>query len=121
MPRENQAITSSGSVLRLLSSTGSTSTIPTTHPATTERSSTPAADADEDLPTLTTSIAAEAVSFAGLVAEHAPANNQMVSSSPSELIARLKASKLRGAMQQGQPDGESFQVRLCCVCVLQYI
>jgi len=121
MSREIPAITNSGSGLRLLSSTGSTSPIPTTHHVTTERSSTPSTAVDEDLPILSTPIADLLPVRADLLPVRARVDNQMASSNPSELIACLKASKVRGGMQQGQPDGESFQVRLCCVCMLQHI
>ena len=122
MSREIPAITISGSGLRLLSSTGSTSPIPTTHPVTTERSSTPSTAADEDLPILSTPNGAEDVLFADLLPVRARVDNQMASSNPSELIACLKASKLKGGMQQGQPDGESFQVRfVLCLHATTYM
>lgn len=114
MPRQNPAIRRSGSKLRLLSSTGSTSSIPAMPPPTaTERSSSPAAAVDEDLPALSTPIAAEAVLFADVVTVHAPVDNRMACEDPGELIARLKASKLGAGTQPEQADGESFQVRSC--------
>jgi hypothetical protein len=48
-----------------------------------------------------------------VVTVHEPLDNQMAFEDPGELIARLKAFKLRGGMQPGQADGESFQVRSC--------